>query len=414
MGGERRPGPTGTLYRQPQRLDAGTNPLQRTTPPGSVGALPDIASMPIQDRFVLVLQRTLPKLPHDMQEQFASLLSGQNLVIMAGCLAIWAGSHAFGVGEAGDVVLLCVGAYFLGQQAGTALRDLVLAIKLTVEATNLSDIDDAATCLADFFAIVGITVVMALFFKGAKKAAPKARAAIARLYAGLERSGITPGHLKVFQQVAQRMNRIIAVRSTNPASTPWIERGFPGKPLAIKIKTSKVTGIVTAVEENGALSVKDMITARSKGYYVVDADLVARNAGGEALELRNPDWPLEPGQVIDPHQLKPLVGDYDLLGVIDPTAPGRNLVVAASEGKIRTDWTNPMTRRVAAELNAGMDQPRVMHGAQDGLSGEYGGIPDKGGAVVFYPDGNAKYLATPAEVREFYDSINRQTIVGKY
>ena len=35
----------------------------------------------------------------------------------------------------------------------------------------------------------------------------------------------------------------------------------------------------------------------------------------------DPEWPLEPGQVIHPSQKKPLVGDYDLLGVIDPDAP---------------------------------------------------------------------------------------------
>ena len=76
----------------------------------------------------------------------------------------------------------------------------------------------------------------------------------------------------------------------------------------------------------------------------VEGKLVARNGKGETLDLgTNPGWVMEKGQVIHPTQRKPLVGDYDLLGVIDPKAPGRNIAVAAEDGQVLKDWTNPET-----------------------------------------------------------------------
>jgi len=287
------------------------------------------------------------------------------------------------------------------KQAGS---DFVDAIKLTADAETMDDLEMASMFLARFVAVVGVAVVMALIFKGAKRVAPRVRAAVIGV-AARRLGGITPNHFNLFRQVAQESERIIAVRNTNIKSTPWIERGFPAKPMSIKLHTSAETGIVTAVDS------AEMQAARSKGFFVIDEDMVPRNATGQELKLPGkPEWPMEPGQVIDPKMSKPLVGDYDLLGVINPAAKGRNLVLAASEGERVPDWTNPETRSVADQLNARMDQPRVMHGAQDGFDV----LPDKGGSVVFFPDGSVKTLDTPEEVAAFYELLGRQTIKGKY
>ena len=143
------------------------------------------------------------------------------------------------------------------------------------------------------------------------------------------------------------------MRLTNPKSTPWIERGYPPKPITIKAHTSKITGIVTAADAG------EISAARRAGFFVIDADLVLRDANGLPMRFpKRPEWPLEPNQVIHPTQRLPLVGDYDLLGVIDPAAPGRNLTLAASQGNWLLDWNNPRTRAISEQLNANGPAPR--------------------------------------------------------
>lgn len=222
--------------------------------------------------------------------------------------------------------------------------------------------------------------------------------------------GMTNKHFNAFIEAAKETRLIVAVRNTNRLSTPLIERGFPPKPMQIKIKTSKTTGIVTAANP------KDVDEAFAGGFHVVDAHGVIRNAAGEAIKLPvSADWPLESGQVIHPTQLKPLVGDYDLLSVIDPNAPGRNLVLAASDGQILDNWSNPLIKRVAEAVNQRLDQARVMHGAHDGFrkgSPDFSDLND--GATVFFPDGTTSNLASPSEIRAFFRAMNRKTVSDEH
>ncbi|TWT80212.1 Anthrax toxin LF subunit [Planctomycetes bacterium CA13] len=230
------------------------------------------------------------------------------------------------------------------------------------------------------------------------------------------RSGITSRHVQVFQRVASSnggQNRIIAVRFTNLKSTKWIDRGYPGKPMSVKVKTSDKTGIVT-VQKHGPKTTPEshIQDAYSAGYYIVDGNGVARNKAGQALDLPSKtDWPLEPGQVIDPRLKKPLVGDYDLHSVIKPHNKGQNIVLATQDGKKVADASNPDLRKVAKALNDGMDQPRVLHGAHDG----YAKLSDAGnGVVAFHPDGRIQIFNTVNEMEDFFESIGRQTIKGAY
>ncbi len=382
-----------------------------TPPPGFLKSEASVFQIPLEDRFVEMLRRTMPYLPGEMREEFAMMLTPSSLAIIAGTMVVWAGSHYFGVGFVVDAILLIAGAVFLGIQVLGAARDFVTAIELTVSAKSNSDLDQAARHLANFIAVVGVAAFLALVFKGAKKVAPKARSAVASA-ATTRTGGIASKHFRAFQDVARETNRIIGVRNTNPLSIPWIERGFPGKPMFPALgknqpKTSKTTGIVIAEEST---QVKEI---QKSGYYVVESDGVARNVAGQELKFTTqPDWPVEPGQVIHPGQQKPLVGDYDLLGVIDPNAKGRNLVLAASNGKRLDDWSNPDVRRVADALNSRMDQPRVLHGAHDGYYGAKPNLSDAGGSTVFFPDGEVRNLTTSEEVAAFYRDISRKPISG--
>jgi hypothetical protein len=229
-------------------------------------------------------------------------------------------------------------------------------------------------------------------------------------------SGITKPHFEAFQKVANETGLIIVVRNTNRASTPLIELDCPAKPLEIKFHVSSSTGVVTA---SGAAEIK---TAHDAGYYVVDADRIARREFWDKfngrqvkqeLKLDNVFWKLEPGQLIDGKLKKPLVADYDVMGVIDPKNPGQNIVTVSNNGVTVKDAISPMVRRVADLLNQLFGRRRVMHGAQDQFAGF------RGGATAFFPQRqfpNRQPLFMPDElaVEVFYDAINRQTRVGVY
>jgi hypothetical protein len=222
----------------------------------------------------------------------------------------------------------------------------------------------------------------------------------------LPSSGITQAHFLIFQDVARQLNRIILVRNTNTKSTPWIDRRYPPKPKILEpLHTGERTGKVTATNPS------ERALARSAGFYVIDDDGVARRNPADALTKRfpfsTPDQNAA-GQVIDPKSQLAFVGDYDLMGVIDPNAKGRVLALAASNGVAVGNRTNPDVDRVINALNARMDQPRVMHGPQDLYKGF------RGGCTVFLVDGSAENLPTEQKVREFYDKIGRQTMEGSY
>lgn len=228
----------------------------------------------------------------------------------------------------------------------------------------------------------------------------------------LPKSGITRSHFGAFQEAAQRENVIAVVRNTNPASTRLIEMGCPGKPLSIKFHTSERTGVVMAADP------ADIKKAYDQRYFVVDADGIARRPipgqvrNGkpvmEELELKGAFWQVEQGQLIDPRLRKPVVGDYDLMGVVDPSAPGRNIALHASGEKTPADISSPIVDRFKNAVNQRLDMPRVLHGAQDQFAGF------RGGATAFLPDGTVKFLPDEAAVQGFYKSIGRETIRGSH
>jgi hypothetical protein len=373
---------------------------------GPVGTAEAIWDWPIKRKLLEVFMRVPAKLPMGLANQFRSLMSTDTLVLLVAII--------------GGLSMLSGGLLTIGIAAALTLTlgpQLALAIQTTVLAATEGELDEAAQEFADFIASAGLAALQAKLARlrgGAGKEIVEEPAPAPVSLAELRRlSGMPADHIRIFQEVAQETNRIIAVRNTNPMSTKWIERGFPAKPMEIKIKTSSKTGIVTAETEpgSGKIDMDQVKTARAKGYYVVDGDGIARNAAGQELKLSGPaEWKPEAGQVVDFKTGKPLVGDYDLLGVIDPNSPGANLVLATSDGVEVPDQSNPQVRAIANRVNTRIGQQRVMHGAQDGFAG----LPDKGGSTVFFPDGNTMPLKTPQDVSAFYEQIGRQTRVGKY
>ena len=379
--------------------------------------------MSLEDRFVSVLHRTGPKLPGEIQEEFMALLSPASIAIIVAVLVVWAGSHYFGVGFVADAILLVAGIGFLGWQVWTVGGDFVAFIELTYSARTESDLEKAATHLANFIAVVGVAVFMALIAKGAKRYGPRIRNMRGVIKAASAAdAGMPPNHFNAFLRAAANPTRprIIMVRQTNPKSVQWIRRGFPAKPKEIKMKTSSQTGIVTCRDVSEVAKAQRTIRSGSnKKYYVVDRNRrTATNGSGETIQLDNPDWPVEAGQVIDPVAQKPLVGDYDLMAVIDPNAKGRNLALAVDNtanarsgrplGSLTDDFTNSDIRRVAADVNRQLDQERVLHGSQEAFDSLDNLAADEL-VVGFFPDGNAMSFNKQGLI-DFYGSIGRSTL----
>src|SRR5208283_5718983 len=174
--------------------------------------------------------------------------------------------------------------------------------------------------------------------------------------------------------------------------------GAPGKPLDLKMKADPNTGIVTVFSPQDIADVYDAPVYNAKtgayvdgeSYYIVQPDgQTAVNAQGQSINLENAPWQVQQGQVIDPISKLPVVSDMDLAGIIDPTNPGQNLVLAAQDGSTLANWTNPNVQRISDLINAQLDQPRVLHGALDGSSYS---LDQGNSAVVFYPDGSTLQL----------------------
>ena len=306
-----------------------------------------------------------------------------------------------------------------------------------VESTEfwLLDALELATGVAGVGLALGRVVVKSLARRAARKAgkkavrelsgmtAKRAKQALARQGGRkaakalpptryMPETGMTRPHFDSFRKAAQEEQVIAIVRNTNPKSTRLIELGCPGKSVELKMSTSGRTGVVTAT--NNA----EVEAARRLGHYVVDNDGVARRQIPgvfknrqpvyEELDLKNVFWEIEPGQVIHQKLKKPIVGDYDLMGVVDPKNVGQNIALHASKGARTKDISSPIVDRFKRNVNSKLDQNRVMHGAQDQFAGY------RGGATVFHPNGDVVYLKTEADVQAFYKNLGRKTQAESY
>src|SRR6266850_546855 len=123
---------------------------------------------PLEDKFAEALRRTAPRLPGSMRKEFEALLSPTSLAIIGGTLVVWAGSHAFGVGEVVDLILLIGGAFFLGMAVFDVARELGDFLVVTSNAADERDLDEAADHLARAIAIIGVAAFIALLAKVAR------------------------------------------------------------------------------------------------------------------------------------------------------------------------------------------------------------------------------------------------------
>lgn len=158
---------------QPYASGPSTGPKSATAvSPSNIAArstqVLSIWEWPLEEKFAEALRRTAPKLPGSMRHEFEALLNPTSLGVIVGTLVIWAGSHAFGIGEAVDVVLLVGGAIFLGMSVFDVAEELGDFLVVTSTAAIDEDLEEAASHLARAIAIMGIVAFIALLAKVAR------------------------------------------------------------------------------------------------------------------------------------------------------------------------------------------------------------------------------------------------------
>ena len=143
-------------------------PTSAPTLKASTAQVAGILEWPLEGKFAEAFRRTAPKLSGSMRHEFEALLSPTSLEIMAGSLVVWAGSHAFGVGEVVDIVLLSGGVFFLGMAAFDVAGELGDFLVVTSTAAVTDDLDEAASHLARAIAIMGVAAFIALLAQVAR------------------------------------------------------------------------------------------------------------------------------------------------------------------------------------------------------------------------------------------------------
>jgi hypothetical protein len=198
--------------------------------------------------------------------------------------------------------------------------------------------------------------------------------------------GIVPTHWNAMQLFARNKHYVLCIRGGKSASVPWIQQGFPAKPLDLKIKVDPVLGMLLARTQ------PDRENAWSKGFPVLAA--IDGQRGGFVAKLSREtafqgkqfkqSW-AQIGLVIDPQAQLPITSDYDLAAVIDTQHPNYYTTYMSIAGA--ADRNNLTVQAVSAALNKAFGSPRILHGSQAQYDGSLAN-KDNEPILVFHPNGD--------------------------
>jgi hypothetical protein len=151
-------------------MDTGTAALTHMPAPGGAGAGGGVAKLGATERIAEAIRRAVLLLPVEVGGQLGALLTPGALATMAAILGLWAGSHAFGVGEVIDILLLATGAIFIGREALEAMEHLVSFARLALNGSSSAELDQAAGHLAKAVSIIGVGTIIVLLTRGTARA----------------------------------------------------------------------------------------------------------------------------------------------------------------------------------------------------------------------------------------------------
>ena len=162
---------------------AGTTMVEARAKTGSVWAYVQVqvlGDLSREERVGEAIRRAIPLLPGELKDALEAMVSPESLMIIAASLLLWAGSHAFGVGEIVDIVLMVGGFLMLGKSVFDLGEDLFKFAKLTVGGSTDAELDQAAKCFARVVVVGGIDIIMALLLrKSLKEVRARPRGALA-------------------------------------------------------------------------------------------------------------------------------------------------------------------------------------------------------------------------------------------
>jgi hypothetical protein len=214
----------------------------------------------------------------------------------------------------------------------------------------------------------------------------------ARLAADPVAFGFVPAHWQTIRTFAAARGYVLAFRAGKKAAVPWIEHGFPAKPLTLKCKVDPRVGLLMAVRPT------DHEDAERAGYPVlvaagVDgfvAKLGTREAfGGQRFTRVSAPW-AQADVVMDPTTRRPITSDYDLAAIVDTRHPDYYLTYGSLAAA--ANRTNPVTAAIAAELNRLFGSTRIVHGSEAQYSGSLA-HGDDDGVLVFHPQGDVELVS---------------------
>ncbi|MCG5054494.1 MAG: hypothetical protein KA712_16135 [Myxococcales bacterium] len=130
-----------------------------------------IPSWSYEQRLSESIRQALPKVGPKAAEQLRGLLTPEAIAIVAGVLVAWIVSHAFGIGEIIDIILLVVGVLSVGWAIFSGIEHLYEFASLSYRAVSQHDLVKAGDHLARAVSILGVQAVLAVLFRGAR--APK-------------------------------------------------------------------------------------------------------------------------------------------------------------------------------------------------------------------------------------------------
>jgi hypothetical protein len=123
-----------------------------------------------------VLLRAMSKMPNETKNAFKQMVSPEALKTMAAIFAVWGASHAVGVGEAVDVILIGVGYVFVGAAAFDGAKSIYEGVKGALEAKNDHQLDIAAAAMAQGITTLGVnSLVILLTHRKIPSATPAAQ-----------------------------------------------------------------------------------------------------------------------------------------------------------------------------------------------------------------------------------------------
>lgn len=128
----------------------------------------DLVAMSPAERIAEMLERTIPRLPGHVRDEFVALLVGSGVMRVAAIAAGWIVSHAVGVGEVIDLALaalLVVGAVVSGWAVIEGARDFARALGMAASAASDADLDAAADLMASAVTTLGVAAISILLLR---------------------------------------------------------------------------------------------------------------------------------------------------------------------------------------------------------------------------------------------------------